>query len=299
MKIIQSFWTKPFLQSADFLTDSRLNGGWLARKYNYFSWALSCLQLSQYYDQIELVTDDLGKFILVDKLELPYTHVSQDLNKLDQYDPGLWALGKIYAYSIQETPFLHVDNDIFIWKKFDDRIGDAALSAQNQQTRTIEYQLTFREICRKFTYVPGYLRELEGMKYIPCSNTGIVGGRDIDFFQTYTNEIFHFLSENAGSISENIQTLNTAFVNVVYEQVIFNQLAKVKDRPITYLFPDCIDIPKHLGLFHEAEANQGFVHCLGTYKQSRMVYRLMEIKLRTLYPAYYEKIIDLLASAEI
>jgi hypothetical protein len=97
MKIIQSFWTKPFLQSPD-LQDSRMNGGWPARKYNYFSWALSCLQLCRYYQNVELVTDDLGKFILIEKLKLPYTSVKTELNRINDYNAGLWALGKICAY---------------------------------------------------------------------------------------------------------------------------------------------------------------------------------------------------------
>src|SRR5215213_9355428 len=105
MKIVQSFWTKPFLQAGEFLIDSRMNGGWLDRKYNYFSWALSCLQLRKYYSEVELVTDNLGKFILIDCMQLPYTKVVVRLNEIDHYDSSLWALGKIFAYSLQTTPF--------------------------------------------------------------------------------------------------------------------------------------------------------------------------------------------------
>jgi len=299
MKIIQSFWTKPFLQSGDFLWDSRLNGGWPERKYNYFSWALSCLQLSKYYKEIELVTDELGKFILIDKLQLPYTGVSVSLNKLDDYDASLWALGKVYAYSLQDTPFLHVDSDIFIWKKFDDRIDSAALTAQNQENRSLEYTQTFREICQKFAYVPEYLKELEGQKYIPCSNAGIIGGNDIGFFKTYTSEIFRFIDENRESISANVKQLNSAYINVVYEQIIYRHLAKKKEKRITYLFPDHVDVPGYIGFFHAVNANGGFVHCLGSYKQNRLVYRIMEIKLKTLYPEYYHRIVDLIESLEL
>jgi hypothetical protein len=299
MKILQSFWTKPFLQSTASLKDARLNGGWPSRKYNYFSWALSCLQLLKYYRQVELVTDDLGKFLLIDKLQLPYTGVNVELNALDNYHPGLWALGKIYAYQLQESPFLHVDNDIFIWKEFDERITHAALTAQNRESNSAVYAETFHDIYRQFKYMPPCLRELEGAPTIPCSNTGIIGGTAGSFFKGYAEEIFAFLQENSDQIRDNIQNVNTAYLNVIYEQVIFLQLAKDKGLDITYLFPDNHDIPKYLGLFHAAGRNQGFVHCLGTYKLNRIVYEVLEVKLKTLYPEYYYRILDLMSSSEI
>jgi hypothetical protein len=299
MKIIQSFWTKPFLKSADSLKDARLNGGWPARKYNYFSWALSCLQLRDHYNEVSLVTDDLGKFILVDKIGLPYTDVVADMNKLDHHNAGLWALGKIYAYSIQDAPFLHVDSDVFISRKFDDRITGAALTAQNLEARSIVYAETFNDICDRFTYVPPYLKGLQGMKYISCSNAGILGGTDIPFFKHYTDEIFQFVDRNQDYINANIHHLNTAYINVVYEQIFFYQMAQQRDTPITYLFPDVVDFPNYIGYFHEGEPNGGFVHCLGIYKQGRHVCAMLELQLKTAYPEYYHRILDLIASSEI
>lgn len=299
MKIIQSFWTKPFLKSADSLKDSRLNGGWPARKYNYFSWALSCLQLRKFYPEVELITDELGEFLLIDKLGLPYTNVIADMNKLDHHHPGLWALGKIYAYSIQEKPFLHVDSDIFIWNGFEDRIINAGLTAQNLESQSPVYVETFHEICEKFNYVPPYIRGLSGVKNIACSNAGILGGTDIAFFKHYTNEIFRFLNENYDYILNNVHRLNTAYMNVVYEQIFFLKLAHLANKEITYLFPDCIDFPDYVGYFHAAEKNGGYMHCLGVFKQGKHVCSMLELKLKTLYPEYYYRILDLLSSSEI
>ena len=97
MKIVQSFWTKPFLSGGKGMAGTRLNGGWPEKKFNYFSWALSCLQLRKYYDNVQLVTDDLGKELLIEKMQLPYSSVTTDLNQLDKYNANLWALGKICA----------------------------------------------------------------------------------------------------------------------------------------------------------------------------------------------------------
>ena len=60
--------------------------------------------------------------MLIDKLGLPYTNVFCDLDKLNGYHTQLWALPKLHTYTQQETSFLHVDSDVFIWEKFDDKL---------------------------------------------------------------------------------------------------------------------------------------------------------------------------------
>lgn len=48
-RIVQSYWSKAYQNTP--------NSGWAFRESHYMSWALSCLQLKQFYDEIELVTD--------------------------------------------------------------------------------------------------------------------------------------------------------------------------------------------------------------------------------------------------
>lgn len=73
------------------------------------SWALSCLKFKEIYNEIELVTDINGKHLLYDILELPYTNVVTKLDDLNDYNHNLWALGKLYAYKLQQEPFIHVE----------------------------------------------------------------------------------------------------------------------------------------------------------------------------------------------
>ena len=130
MKIIHSYWSKPALYTGKGVKEKTF-GGWPSKKYEYMSWALSCLSFKKFYPNIELITDAYGKKTLVDELQLPYTSVKIELDVLNKYPTQLWALGKLHAYSLQEEPFIHVDNDIFIWRKFDDEIENAHLIAQH------------------------------------------------------------------------------------------------------------------------------------------------------------------------
>ncbi len=86
MKIIQSYWSLPS-ESRDKDVNGRSNGGFLDARFNYMSWALSCLCLKRFYKDVELVTDEKGKKMLIDTLKLPYTKVTVCLDDLNHYNP--------------------------------------------------------------------------------------------------------------------------------------------------------------------------------------------------------------------
>jgi len=291
MKIVQSFWSKPFIETESLsLTDSRFNGGWPHRLFNYYSWALSCLQLRKFYDQVELVTDEFGKEILIDKLNLPYTHVSVALNNINHFHPGLWALGKLYAYGMQNEPFLHVDSDVFIWKAFGDDIIRGSLVAQNLENVKAPYSSTFKQICETFDRIPEFLWPVYKEPHCPCCNAGILGGRDISFIKAYVAEAFSFLTDNLADVERVVTRTNAGHLNVIMEQVIFYAYALYSNLAISYLFPDATMIPPGVGHFHAAARNKEYVHCYGYYKGERLSYAGLEWKLMENYPVWHQKI---------
>ena len=148
MNFVQSCWS---CNQKDFL---RLNAGWFAPEYNLMSWALSCLQLEKYHNHVTLYADKVAAKILSDTLQLPYNQVIGDLDKLNRYNPGLWAVSKIDTYSRQKEPFLHIDNDVFIWQKFDDNLLKGDLIAQNMEVSTDYYEGVMKSLERNLTYVP-------------------------------------------------------------------------------------------------------------------------------------------------
>lgn len=298
MKIVQSLWTKPLLHSKKVPPEEKLAGGWPNRKYHYYSIVLSCLQLKRYYTLIELVTDTFGKEI-IDRLGLDYTTVTVDLDALENYEPRLWALGKVYAYHRQDEQFLHVDNDVFIWKPFDEELCKSDLIAQNRELRTPDYTTTLVHICKNFPYVPSYLKAFELLPFIPCVNAGILGGTRLDFYKDYTAEVFKFVDRNHQYILENIEWANSASLSVIFEQVIYYAMAKFYGIGINYLFPEVDSTPPGIGYLHEKNDHKGFVHSISLYKKQRMVYSLVESKLKELYPDYYEKINELISVFEL
>jgi len=299
MKIVQSFWTRPYMRPGPDPTYSGLNAGWHHRIHNYYSWGLSCLQLRKFYDQVELVTDCLGKEILIDRMALPYTSVSVALNELADCDAGTWSLGKLHAYRIQKEPFLHVDGDIFIFGKFDRRIEEAPLTAQNPDYNYPGYRDVARTIWEGFTYLPDYFKPVYEEQKGDCCNMGITGGTDVGFFQQWVDEAFIFFQENKDFIVRANKELDPILANIVLEQGLYYYYARHHQREITYLFPNERNNPRDIGFFHAAAANNNYVHCYGFYKGLRTSYASLEWKLKSDYPWYHRRIRDLVASFQI
>src|SRR3569833_1768584 len=79
MKYLQTFWTGPSGANKENLIT--MKAGWRSCEYHWMSWALSCLLANDMFSEIHLLTDLKGKEILADRLQLPYTTVSTDLEK--------------------------------------------------------------------------------------------------------------------------------------------------------------------------------------------------------------------------
>ena len=293
MKIVQTYWTKPMFQKSGDLYN-RLQGGWPSLKYALCAMVYSCLSIKKYYPNIELVTDTYGYKLLIEEFGLPYTKVDLSLNNFDA-DPNLWALAKVYSYSLQDEPFIHVDNDIFIWSKFPERIEKASLCCQNLENLSLDYQeglnIIENHIPQKFNMFNEFINN-NNLMNLYAINAGILGGNDIDFIKTYSQNVLDFYNcqtDKFSSIGEKIGLLN-----IILEQLSFGLLAQKKGIKIEYLkhiidfdelINDIIDI-------YSAPIRTKYVHCLGNIKKDILVAQQIEFHLKSQYPNYYHKVID-------
>ena len=92
----------------------RASFGWVGPEYHLMGWALSCLQLHRIYGDITLYANSSAARLLVDALRLPYSGVNLALDQFTLLHPDLWAMPKIYTYSLQEQPFLQKINELFM-----------------------------------------------------------------------------------------------------------------------------------------------------------------------------------------
>ncbi len=287
MIIAQTFWS-----SGKSLTESGF--GWLHPEYNIMSWALSCLCLKEFYDNVVLYTDSEACRILIDKLHLPYTEV---FVKYDDFAclPQHWAYAKVMTYSLQAEPFLHIDGDVFLPRVLDEKINNSELVAQNRETGTGYYKcMAEKLLCRNSLFFQPYLYKALLADSIPSYNAGIFGGNDLSFIHHYCEEVFRFFNENKlnihGSMNENLNC------NVIFEQVLFAALADIEGRGVKtviddhindvgYTFDDFCDLHKF--------SSRSLFHIIGGHKQNRNICLMLERTLLERYPEIYKRIIKL------
>ena len=285
MKIVQSYWSHPSRFKSE-NSHGRSNGGFINERFHYMGWALSCLTLKRFYKEVELVTDREGISLFIEKLDLPYTNVTSCLDEKNKYHPDLWAIGKIKAYQIQDEPFLHVDGDIFIWKKFGNvQFHKKPLIVQNIDLDYPWYSKMMIDIEESFNYIPIEIIEAyKIMKDFTAVNAGIIGGTDIAFFKKYTESAFEFVDKNISELGK----IDIGLFNTIFEQYLFYCMAKAQNKIIQPLF----NLKPHsefTGLmnFDLVPKLSSYIHLMGFAKKNIYACEQIEMRLKYEFPKYY------------
>lgn len=291
MRILQSFWTKPFFEPKEAGDpNNRGAGGFSDKKHFYMCWALSALQIKHYFGNVHLMTDSVGQYLFADLLQLPYDTVDTALDQFADYNSQLWAMGKVYTYSVQREPFLHVDGDLIFW--------DGVRQLDLQKPIVCDFEFTDKK--GEYEWVTGVLRA--GGYYLPPSlarqlarpgfvyqdaNAGVIGGTDVLFFQQYARLALNFAEQNFKKLLDH--ELFSSLFNCICEQMLLHCEARAHGLDITYLrefdvsdesaaaqYPSRIQQSTHTHLF--SRMNKYF------FKEE------IETWLSCLYPEYYERI---------
>lgn len=126
---VQSIWSKPYqLAGEKVSTNSKML--WPSRLAALCMWSYSALQLAKVCQRTEFF-GDAESCELAKKLELPYGKIRQDLDFIDHCDPRLWATGKLYALSLMEKPYFHLDWDALLFQPLPKRFHAADVFCQN------------------------------------------------------------------------------------------------------------------------------------------------------------------------
>jgi hypothetical protein len=266
--------------------------GWLSPEYHLMGWALSCLQVKKFYNNITLYASTNTAKLLIDTLELPYTNVRITHDNIYMPDERLWALSKIHTYALQTQPFIHLDGDVFLFDKLPSHLLSAELVVQNIEMATGYYTSTQNELIRHFTFFPDCVYK-DFCSGIPISavNAGLLGGQHCTFINAYAETAVKYVSENVDHFSK----LNLDRFNVFFEQHLFYSMAMEQEIPISMLLTERVkdNQYKDLSHFHTVQYRKNYLHLLGHYKRDKFTCLQMAATLRELYPEYYYRIISL------
>jgi hypothetical protein len=290
MRAVWSFWAKPFTQH------HRL--AWASEKYHLLAWVLSVETARRHYPVTSLVTDDEGARMLVDGLGLEFAQVSTALNALRDREAEWWALGKLYAYRAQAEPFIHLDNDVFLWKRLPPRLEAAPLFAQNPEYFVVgESFYRPQDLEAALSQSPQswlpeewrWFRARGGTQ--EAANCGIFGGAYLDFIHYYADRAIRLIQHPKNQLAW------PRLSDKIGHTVLFEQ----------YLLSACVEYHRnragspHRGLrleylFESVEeafqperaAQAGFTHIWGAKSSWAMAQRV-ERRVQRDYPQQYER----------
>lgn len=294
MKIIQTFWSKPLFHSNQNVCQNRYQGGWLNYRYFLLSMAYSCLTISRHYPHLELYTDTFGKSLFKDILQLPYYRYHTILDDLSEVDEAFWAFAKVKTYSVQNEPFLHVDNDVFIWHPFPQNIISADVACQSieniDEFSLTDYHLALDYIRKNVNSAPNIIRDSRcNIAY----NMGVFGGNDINFIQQYSKQAVTCFNSMYDAILHS-GNLKGKF-NVVFEQLLLKEFAQNYQEKVSFLVPNSeIDEILKFSTIETAQYESKYTHCIGQLKKVTYICEQIEFRMKYDFPSYYKRIMSYL-----
>lgn len=180
MKIVYSLWTKPLRTHFNTLGFDTLD--------DFFTSFIFSVNVSKRnYDNIHFYTDEYGlKLIEPYKDQLPFTKIHCILDELDWIPVQWWAYPKLYIYSLQKEPFMHLDNDAYLWDRLDqDLIDNHDFVCQSYEDHRLKEYYFYREGLEFYKdHIPPIMLNTD--KYFMATNAGVYGAFNQKGFDLFT-----------------------------------------------------------------------------------------------------------------
>lgn len=269
---------------------------WASQLHHLLGWVISVQTAKQHYSRTSLFTDDAGAEILIDGVGLEFDQVTTDLNALDEHDPDWWAFGKIYTHTLQREPYVHIDNDVFLWKRLPDRVENSPVLVQNPELYDYGYS---RYQVANFEFavnsVGGWLPEeletylpIEGILRAVCC--GVVGGNALSFIKHYAQLAMKLMEEPrnqpAWPLLNDKQAGNLIFEQYLLAACVHYHQGKpespFRDIRIEHLFENENDAANRASVC-------GYTHMISNAKRNPSVIKRIEARARKDFPDFYHR----------
>jgi hypothetical protein len=248
------------------------------------STVLAMLTANKHFSKVEFVTNKFGEKI-VEVLKIPVS-VSLKLEEMNEVSPYFWAYAKILATSSQNEPFVHIDNDAYLFSGLPQRMKNADIVFQSKEfmDRPGYGWYDVLKPCWKDAPVkPKDIVSVTDYAY----NCGICGGNNIDFFKLHrkVSSEYIFAPENQTLFFEKHKEV-LIHQNLFHEQYFIASLIKsLKLRNKVEVFADNIEGINTNGI--------SYCHLWGLSKRNHKNINKMWARLNKDFPVYYNKIKDL------
>lgn len=254
----------------------------------------SMLWSSRWFDKVEMNTDNYG-FNIFKHFESDKIKIKNTLNMFEELDAYLfWAYPKIYSLTLQDEPFVHLDGDIFIFRKLPDSLFSGDFGFQNLETT--HYQRTYSKLIEYYDNIYKN-KPLDWNNNLKSAvNCGIMYFKDPDLAKIFNQNCFKyfiniekdFLLKLKNEL-ENIIKINYITYPLLFEQYYLNCFINYfKNHKTNYLLSiDQIEREEKGEL-----TIQGYVHLIEDKNNPKYIINLEE-RFSLEFPGEYKKFLNL------
>lgn len=263
-KALYSNWSKP--NGTDF-------AGFNSDEAFANSLHLSVLCSKRWFEEVELVTDVKGKK-LIEKYKIPFDNVIVCLDDYNHIRAEHWSIGKMIACSLQESPFMHIDNDVFWFKRPQERLLIADCCFQNYENA--DYFDYNKQRPAAMASCP--IREID-YSNTKALNGGIIGFNRLDVIPEWLELAFRYIDW-----FDKNESLNSwcNLSSIMFEQYHIYQLLKKRDYDISVI---CYDYAMSETDCHKKQISNmladeyGYTHLISGVKRNPWYEKKVKAKL--------------------
>jgi len=258
IKIIQSFWPKPFTEGIlHGLNNDQIKSKALEKTIEYYKIGAKMFKSMGY--KVVLYTDELGKNLIGS--ETKYDEIKTDLEILNEKgSPILWTSAKILALykahkEESDKKVIHVDHDIFfenskfIKEKIESDWDILVQSKEILKYYEVFYQKSIDTFCDLFFISPQRQALLKNYNY--TYNCGFLGFKNIEHTNLFKNQFFslhNHILENKSCLDAylNLKKLHSLYkmqkgvkvnINCILEQVQIAEFSNTHNLYVKEIIP--------------------------------------------------------------
>jgi hypothetical protein len=281
-KVVWSVSTKQFNS-----TVKRTNNNYEDFLYLF---ALSFIKNKQWFKKSQLVTDDFGAKLLLDGLGLQFDNINLNINSIPETHKNLFSYGKMVAYELQDEPFMHVDYDLFWYKRPPDYILNSPCAVQQKEIGTLfsnkEEGLESGFYSNGIDYVKNLVDRNEDNYWDPninySFNCGFMAVNDFEFFAKYME-----YAKYMANIFSKKDLVGRYSYDIIWEQLTLALVSKRENKNIDTLFQESNNFHN---VSYPSLNDYEFQHLLGDIKQNPKTILKLKEYVSEINPEMYEKI---------
>jgi hypothetical protein len=252
-----------------------------------FTTALSVLCASRHFKEVQFITSDWG-IDVIKPLGLPVTHYSNKLNEMKQVSKYFWAYGKLLAYNEQTKPFVHLDNDVFLFDPLPLRILKAKLCFQSHEPFNKEGYMYYNMLKKCWVKAPVRPQAIVDNEVTDFAyNCGICGGNDLTIFKEWIecSREYIFAPENADVFFKKFKDI-IIHQNLFHEQYFLASLIK------KYNLRSEVKVLNKDALKAGRNPKYRYTHLWGTTKRDKGTMAQVQVRLHNEDKELYERVYD-------